>query len=99
MNQMGRRTFLASSAASLLLARNSARAQQRLPLIGWLGTQVALTSLPFHQFQQALANAGWLEGREFRLEGHFIGAALGAIEPENQEIVRQLAANLAAGRP
>jgi putative ABC transport system substrate-binding protein len=68
---MRRRDFIAGlggAAAWPLLWPLAARAQPRMPVIGWLGTGTAGEVAPGAAFRQGLSEAGYVEGRNVAFE-------------------------------
>ena len=64
-----RRTFLAGLGAATALAPFAARAQGRLPVLGFFGDPEAFDGDPL----QALADLGWVDGRDFTLVTRYGG--------------------------
>src|SRR5579872_1531344 len=95
---MRRRDFIAfiGGAAAWPVA---ARAQQRLPMIGYLSARSAEVEVPFlAAFRKGLAEAGYVEGRNVAIEFHFADGEMTRLPLLAAELVaRQPAVIVSAG--
>lgn len=83
---MKRRTFLATSAAAAAAAPFAARAQARLPLVGYLSTANPDTDY-VEDFVAGLADLGYELGRDYRLEVRYSEGVNERLVPLAEELV------------
>ena len=66
---IGRRELLATLAGAAVACPLSARAQQAMPVVGWLGSESREAENPrIIPFRQGLEEAGYVEGQNLKIE-------------------------------
>jgi putative ABC transport system substrate-binding protein len=96
---MKRRALLAGLGGAALLAPLAARAQQPpLPVIGYLSSRSQESDVPMlAAFRQGLSDAGYVEGRDVRIELRWAGGEYSRLPALVDELVRRRVAVIATG--
>lgn len=95
---MKRRTFLATTAAAAATAPLAARAQERLPVVGWLGGQSGReASTDLAGVLAEMAELGWVEARDFTVAARLDGGDLELLKEQVAELIALGPAVIAAG--
>jgi putative ABC transport system substrate-binding protein len=95
--QLKRRAFLALGAAAIL--PRASRAQQAVPLIGYLGVASASTDQTLsttEAFRRGLAETGYVEGRNVAIASHFAEGRYERLAVLAADLVRRRVAVIAA---
>jgi len=87
---MRRRDFIRLFSGAAAAWPMAARAQQAMPVIGYLSSRTAATDVPMlAAFREGLAAAGYVEGRNLAIEYRFADADLGRNPALAQDLARQ----------
>jgi putative tryptophan/tyrosine transport system substrate-binding protein len=96
---IGRRQFIAGLGGMAIASPLVARAQPRLPVIGWLGVRERSTAAASEGFAEGLRDAGFVEGRNVTIEYRSVDEDFDRLPALAEDLVRRQVAVIAAPGP